>query len=186
MPVPVHHVVSFRIISPIFLRFPRLEHCHSDFLVITHLPSQVSQYATRTSVLQATSPLCSKRLRWLVLTMIACEMSPLKQQAWQDCRAFSLWGVQQAWLFIMHPLLLTIPLTHVMCIMGLMASRLEWGCQSQVSFGTSWIVFFFFYSRSADELGHLSHVFAEDVCPVFADLFWRMAFGTLFTLLGKI
>lgn len=44
---------------------------------------------------KATSPLCSKRLRWLVLTMIASEMSPLKQQAWQDCRAFSLRGVHQ-------------------------------------------------------------------------------------------
>lgn len=123
-----HHTVSFRIISPIFLRFVWLGFCHSDFLVITHLSSR---YATRTSVLQATSPLCSKRLCWLVLTMIASEMSPLKQQAWQDCRAFSLCGVHKAGLFIMHPLLLTIQLTHVMCIMGLMVSRLEWAVRAR-------------------------------------------------------
>lgn len=136
--VQSRHVVSFRVISPIFLRFLRLRFCHSDFLVITHLPPQMSQYAMRTFALRATSPLCSKHLCWLVLTMIASEMSPLKQQAWQDCSAFSLWDVHQARLFIMHPLLLTIPLTHIMCIMGLMVSRLKWAVKARshlVSYG---------------------------------------------------
>lgn len=102
--VPVYHVVSFRIVSPIFLHF-----WDWGFLVITHLPSQVSHYATRTSVLQATSPLCCKLLRWLVLTMIASEMSPLKQRAWQDCRAFSLWGVPTSYAVLYASLIANHP-----------------------------------------------------------------------------
>lgn len=92
--------------------------------------------------------------------------------------ALWLWDVHQAGLFTMHPLLLTIPLTHVMCIMGLMVYRLEWAVRARshlvssglffffVLFGLVWFVFF----SMADELGHRSHVFAEGVCPVFADL----------------
>lgn len=52
-----HHKVSFRNISPIFLCFPRPGLCQSDFLVITHLPSQMSQHAARANGLQVTSPL---------------------------------------------------------------------------------------------------------------------------------
>lgn len=73
--------------------------------------------------------------------MIASEMSPLKQQAWQDCRAFLLRGVHQARLFIMHPLLLTIPLTHVMGIMGLMVSRLEWAVRARSHLVSSGLFF---------------------------------------------
>lgn len=157
--VQSRHMVSFRMISPIFLRFQWLGFCHSDFLVITHLSSQ---YATGTRALRAASPLRSKRLCWLVLTMIASEMSPLKQQAWQDCRASSLRGVHKAGLFIMHPLLLTIPLTHVMCVLGLMVSRLEWAVRA----GSHLVLCGLFLSRICRWIGSSFFflLLAEDVC----------------------
>lgn len=66
----------------------------------------------------------------------------------------------------MHPSLLTIPLTHVMCIMGLMVSRLEWAVRARSHLVSSGL----FLAGAADELGHLSHVLAEDVYSVFLDL----------------
>lgn len=121
-----------------------LRHCHSDFPVITHLPSQMSQYATRTSVCsKPLLPLCSKRLCWLVLTMIASEMSPLKQQAWQDCGAFSLWGVQQKLAVHYASLIANHPTDTRHVYYGTDGFQPWVGCQSQVSFGIVWIVVFF-------------------------------------------
>lgn len=133
--------------------------------------------------LQATSPLRSKRLRWLVLTMIASEMSPLKQRAWQDCGAFSWRGVHQARLFIMHPLLLTVPLTHVRCIVGLVVFRLEWAVRTRSHLVSSGV---FLLRKICRWIGSsFSCVCWGCLSRVWRSL-WKMTFGALSTLLGKM
>lgn len=57
----------------------------------------------------------------------------------------------------MHLLLLTIPQTHVMCIMGLMVSRLEWAVIAKAHLVQT------FLAESTDKVGHLSHMVAEGV-----------------------
>lgn len=85
---------------------------------------------------RTTSTLSSKHLAWLVLTVIATGMSPLKQQSWQDCRIFSLWSVRQATPFIMHLLLPSVPQTQFPVHYGTDGSQAGACCQRQSSFSS--------------------------------------------------
>lgn len=114
-----------------------------------------------------TSTLSSKHLAWLVLTVIATGMSPLKQQSWQDYRIFSLWSVRQATPFIMHLLLPTVPQTHFPVHYGTDGFQAGACCQRQSSFSSVQMLF----NRIRRWIWSFSpHMFAQNVCCPFLQL----------------
>lgn len=73
--------------------------------------------------------------------MIASEMSPLKQPAWQDRRAFSWRRVRRARLFITRPFIADRPTDTRHVHYGAAGFQAREGCHSRVSFAVAWFVF---------------------------------------------